>query len=310
MRVFFGAIPPDLSEEQMIEVFKQYGPIKHLQIIKESVYNTSLQCGFMEFIVDEDAVTCCHGLHGLFYCGEMPIPIVVRPIEVEEIETKVFLSGLPEQLNTVESIAFHFGMQYGPILDVVLLRGQSAVVKFLYRSSADFLIEDANQNCVYNVNGDFLYSLKAQFAVEKENHADQAGFLTQKQRIVKPMQQLPPEINPAKLFVGCLPYSKTAAEVAEIFGQFGTLVEVAILTDPEGRSRGAAFVTYAFKENAEEAVSRLAGYVFPNSTRPINVSLALKQNSPQQWPQNPVVGVPTFPLLYYPVPAAAADLEH
>ncbi len=53
--------------------------------------------------------------------------------------------------------------------------------------------------------------------------------------------------------------------------------QVALLTSPEGKSKGAAFVTYAYTENAQQAVQQLNGYVFPNSTRPINVSFATKQ---------------------------------
>ncbi len=47
---------------------------------------------------------------------------------------------------------------------------------------------------------------------------------------------------------------------------------------PDGKSKGAAFVTFAYSENAVQAIDQLNGYIFPNSTRPVNVSLAAKQN--------------------------------
>ena len=87
------------------------------------------------------------------------------------------------------------------------------------------------------------------------------------------------EYSPTKLFVGCLPYSKLATEVAEVFEEFGPLVEVAVLTDVEGRSKGACFVTFANKAHAYEALRSMVGFTFPGSTRPINVSLAHKQSS-------------------------------
>jgi RNA recognition motif-containing protein len=86
---------------------------------------------------------------------------------------------------------------------------------------------------------------------------------------------------PMKLFVGCLPYSKTAQDIADLFTPFGTLIEVAILTDYSGKSRGAAFVTFSKTSEAKRALEELRGFAFPKSTRPINISFAHKQN---MWP--------------------------
>jgi RNA recognition motif-containing protein len=88
---------------------------------------------------------------------------------------------------------------------------------------------------------------------------------------------------PMKLFVGCLPYSKTAQDIADLFTPFGTLIEVAILTDYSGKSRGAAFVTFSKTSEARRALEELRGFAFPKSTRPINISFAYKQN---MWPVN------------------------
>jgi hypothetical protein len=80
-----------------------------------------------------------------------------------------------------------------------------------------------------------------------------------------------------KLFVGCLPYSKSAADLEGLFGVYGPLLEVALLSTAEGKSKGAAFVTFEQFAHAVRAQTQLNGYVFPNSTRPINVSLATNQ---------------------------------
>jgi RNA recognition motif-containing protein len=82
---------------------------------------------------------------------------------------------------------------------------------------------------------------------------------------------------PAKLFVGCLPYSKTAGDLNTLFSQYGTILEVALLTNPDGRSKGAAFITFASLEMAQVAKQGLDGFVFPGSTRAINVSFATNQ---------------------------------
>ncbi|EER04398.1 conserved hypothetical protein, partial [Perkinsus marinus ATCC 50983] len=78
------------------------------------------------------------------------------------------------------------------------------------------------------------------------------------------------------LFVGCLPYSKTTLDLAQLFGQFGPILEVALLTNSEGKSKGAAFVTFAYAPDAEAAMS-MNEYCFPGSSRSINVSYATNQ---------------------------------
>jgi len=74
-----------------------------------------------------------------------------------------------------------------------------------------------------------------------------------------------------KLFVGCLPYSKTEADLLPIFTQFGDVQEVAVL-----RNKGAAFVTFTDANCAAQAATNLQGYLFEHSNRGINISYAAK----------------------------------
>eukprot|EP00931_Biecheleriopsis_adriatica_P060454 TRINITY_DN36312_c0_g1_i1.p1 TRINITY_DN36312_c0_g1~~TRINITY_DN36312_c0_g1_i1.p1 ORF type:complete len:350 (-),score=68.28 TRINITY_DN36312_c0_g1_i1:289-1338(-) len=78
----------------------------------------------------------------------------------------------------------------------------------------------------------------------------------------------------AKLFVGCLPYSKSEADLWPVFEQFGPVQEVAIMKKPDGSSKGAAFVTYLNPNSALAALSQMQNFVFPGSDRGINLSIA------------------------------------
>ncbi|KAF4678941.1 hypothetical protein FOZ62_014076, partial [Perkinsus olseni] len=69
---------------------------------------------------------------------------------------------------------------------------------------------------------------------------------------------------------------KTTIDLAQLFGQFGPILEVALLTNSEGKSKGAAFVTFAYAPDAEAAIS-INEYCFPGSSRSINVSYATNQ---------------------------------
>ncbi|KAJ2876692.1 hypothetical protein GGH93_000574 [Coemansia aciculifera] len=60
-----------------------------------------------------------------------------------------------------------------------------------------------------------------------------------------------------KVFVGSIPWGVESPRLAEIFSEFGTVVDSKVITDREtGRSRGFGFVTFS---NAEEAQKAIAG---------------------------------------------------
>ncbi|XP_072952143.1 33 kDa ribonucleoprotein, chloroplastic [Typha angustifolia] len=63
-----------------------------------------------------------------------------------------------------------------------------------------------------------------------------------------------------RLYVGNLPFSMTPAQLAEIFGEAGTVDTVEVIYDRvTDRSRGFAFVTMATVEEASEAIRMLDG---------------------------------------------------
>ncbi len=63
-----------------------------------------------------------------------------------------------------------------------------------------------------------------------------------------------------KLYVGNLPYSATETNLKDLFGQFGIVESVKIVTDNfDGRSKGFGFVEMSTEEEANAAVSGLNG---------------------------------------------------
>lgn len=90
-------------------------------------------------------------------------------------------------------------------------------------------------------------------------------------------------VNPKKLFIGNLPFRTTEEELQELFGQYGELVEVKLISDRmTGRSRGIAFVQYATDEQAAAAVEALNGYEIDGRAMIVNVARpqAPRENRP------------------------------
>jgi RNA recognition motif-containing protein len=72
-----------------------------------------------------------------------------------------------------------------------------------------------------------------------------------------------------KLYVGNIAFQTTNEELAQVFGQFGTVTSAQVITDREtGRSRGFAFVEMA--DGGEEAVNAMNGALLGGRTLTVN----------------------------------------
>lgn len=63
-----------------------------------------------------------------------------------------------------------------------------------------------------------------------------------------------------KLYVGNLPYNFAAQDLKTLFSNYGTVVNVTIVTDRDtGQSRGFAFVEMSSRQQGEAAIESLNG---------------------------------------------------
>ena len=72
-----------------------------------------------------------------------------------------------------------------------------------------------------------------------------------------------------KLYVGNLPFTTTADDLREVFGEHGTVTSAQVISDREtGRSRGFAFVEMA--DGADAAIEKLNGAQLQGRTLTVN----------------------------------------
>lgn len=76
-----------------------------------------------------------------------------------------------------------------------------------------------------------------------------------------------------KLYIGNLPFTATEDVLSAIFEDVGPVRTVAIIKNPDGRSRGFGFVTMQRPEDAAEAISRFNGDIYEG--RVVTVALAV-----------------------------------
>ena len=73
-----------------------------------------------------------------------------------------------------------------------------------------------------------------------------------------------------KVFVGNLPFQTTDNDLSDLFGQYGEVESVSIITDRDtGRSKGFGFVAMA-DESAEKAIAELNGTQFNGRSLTVN----------------------------------------
>lgn len=78
------------------------------------------------------------------------------------------------------------------------------------------------------------------------------------------------EVSLKKIYVGNLPYTATETEIRDLFGQYGTVHSVSLITDREtGRPRGFGFVEMDDSE-ADAAIGALDGHEFGGRTLRVN----------------------------------------
>ena len=70
-----------------------------------------------------------------------------------------------------------------------------------------------------------------------------------------------------RIYVGNLPYSADNAQLSQIFGAYGDVVDARVITDRNsGQSKGFAFVEMSAEEAARRAISQLNGTMLDNRT--------------------------------------------
>jgi len=78
-KMYVGNIPYNATEEDLRELFSEYGEIESLKIIKDQFTNRSKGFGFIEMINEKDAKKAIATLNGKDFMGKTLIVNEARP---------------------------------------------------------------------------------------------------------------------------------------------------------------------------------------------------------------------------------------
>ena len=85
-----------------------------------------------------------------------------------------------------------------------------------------------------------------------------------------------------KLYVGNLSYKVTEDDLKDLFGEFGSVTEVSVITDREtGRPRGFAFVEMDSDDEATKAIDSLNGKTLQDREFVVNEARPRRESRPR-----------------------------
>ena len=86
-----------------------------------------------------------------------------------------------------------------------------------------------------------------------------------------------------RLYVGNLSYKVTEDDLKDLFGEFGTITEINVITDREtGRPRGFAFVEIDSDDDATKAIDSLNGKTLQDREIVVNEARLRRKSGPRR----------------------------
>ncbi|KAH0470805.1 hypothetical protein IEQ34_000528 [Dendrobium chrysotoxum] len=129
VKLFVGQVPKNMTEEQLLAMFKEVALIEEVNIIKDKVTKASRGCCFLICPSRQEAdkaVNACHNKRTLPGASS-PLQVKYADGELERLEHKLFIGMLPKNV-TDDDVTALFS-KYGNVKDLQILRGSQQTSK-------------------------------------------------------------------------------------------------------------------------------------------------------------------------------------
>ncbi|CAL9041903.1 RNA-binding protein BRN1 isoform X1 [Musa acuminata AAA Group] len=129
VKLFVGQVPKHMTEEELMNLFKEVALVDEVSIIKDKVTKASRGCCFLFCPSRQEAdkaVAACHNKRTLPGASS-PMQVKYADGEPERLEHKLFIGMLPKNISDTE-VAVLFS-KYGTIRDLLILRGSQQISK-------------------------------------------------------------------------------------------------------------------------------------------------------------------------------------
>jgi len=278
-------LPQYVSEEKLKEMFSKFGELEHVKLMLDKVTQASMGYGFVKYVKPEAAAAAINALNGY----QMDAKKLRVSYSHPRSEANVYVGNLKPTITKeqLEDLFKHFG----PIIECKILvdheTGQSKGCGFVKFENVNNAKDAINGLSGMNLPEVCLRPLTVKFARKHEKpHHNHYGGSMQRQGASRfrgsgsggssssgasrNAPAAPVEYSGYCLFVYNLPADATNDSLRSLFTRFGTITSAIVMLDFNGLCRGFGFVNFEKKEDAENAIKQMNGFVVKN--RALSVS--------------------------------------
>ncbi|OVA04383.1 RNA recognition motif domain [Macleaya cordata] len=179
VKLFVGQVPKNMTEAELLSMFKEFALVDEVNIIKDKTTRTSRGCCFLICPSRQEAdkaVNACHNKRTLPGASS-PLQVKYADGELERLEHKLFVGMLPKNVSDTE-VSTLFS-NYGNIKDLQILRGSQqtskagcAFLKYETKEQALAALEAINGK--YKMEGSSVPLVVKWADTEKERQARRA----------------------------------------------------------------------------------------------------------------------------------------
>ncbi|XP_019421494.1 PREDICTED: RNA-binding protein BRN1-like isoform X2 [Lupinus angustifolius] len=129
VKLFVGQVPKNMTEDELLQMFKEFSLVQQVNIIKDKVTRASRGCCFLICPSREEADKAVNAFHNkkTLPGASSPLQVKYADGELERLEHKLFIGMLPKIVSEVEVSALF--SNYGTIKDLQILRGSQQTSK-------------------------------------------------------------------------------------------------------------------------------------------------------------------------------------
>lgn len=184
--------------------------------------------------------------------------LAITPDDTETTTTRIFMSQIPTFMreNELRSMLEEFG----PVTELKLLREKRT---------------GESRGCCFVTYAEVRSAEAARLALNKKRVLPTMCRPIEIKAVTVAENDAENVVNERKLFVGMISRNMDENTLRAMFSSYGTIENCTILREPNGRSKGCAFVTYESKYAALNAIQHMhRSQIMDNCTNPINVRFA------------------------------------
>ncbi|KAL3159783.1 hypothetical protein ABBQ38_010189 [Trebouxia sp. C0009 RCD-2024] len=239
--LWVGDLGPEVSEQQLYEVFAQIGQVQSVRVCRDALTRRSLGYAYVNYLATADAVK---GLEDLNHHEINGKAIRVMPSQRDPSNRKsgvgnIFIKNLSAEVDN--KALYDTFSQFGKILSSKIATGPGGESKG--HGFVQYEDEASAQAAIDTVNGKELVGQQVYVGPFKRREDRDTGV-----------------DKFTNLYVKNLDESVTDDTLQEVFGEIGTLSSAIVMKDEEGKSKGFGFVNYEKSEDAHTAVEKLNGH--------------------------------------------------